>query len=40
MTFTSIAWYAYLLFHVGWHGGRDIVRMARSLAERQKDASE
>jgi hypothetical protein len=34
MIFSSIAWYAYLLFHVGYQGGRDILRMARALSER------
>ncbi len=34
MIFSSIAWYAYLLFHVGYKGGCDIVRMARALSER------
>jgi hypothetical protein len=34
MVFTSIAWYAYLLFHVGIKGGWDIVRMIRVLSGR------
>jgi hypothetical protein len=33
MVFASIAWYAYLLFHVGVRGGFDIIRMMRALAE-------
>jgi hypothetical protein len=39
LIFSSIAWYFYLLFHVGWRGGRDIVVMARNLkaqAEQQR----
>ena len=34
MVFASIAWYAYLLFHVGIKGGWDIVRMIRALSAR------
>jgi len=34
MIFASIAWYAILLFYVGIKGGYEIVRMARTLAER------
>jgi len=37
MIFGSIAWYAYLLFHVGWRGGKDIIYMARTLAARQDE---
>ncbi len=36
MVFASIAWYAYLLFHVGIQGGWDIARMIRALS-RQGD---
>ncbi len=32
MVFASIAWYAYLLFHVGIRGGLDILRMVRALS--------
>jgi len=32
MVFGSIAWYGYLLFHVGIKGGWDIVRMIRALS--------
>ena len=31
LIFSSIVWYFYLLFHVGWRGGRDIIVMARNL---------
>ena len=34
MIFASIAWYAYLLFHVGIKGGWDILRMIRALSGR------
>ena len=34
MVFASVAWYAYLLFHVGIRGGRDIYRMTRALSGR------
>lgn len=39
MVFGSVAWYGYLLFHVGIKGGGDIIRMTRALAARP-DASE
>jgi len=32
MVFGSIAWYGYLLFHVGIKGGWDIARMIRVLS--------
>ncbi len=34
MVFASIAWYTYLLFHVGIKGGWDILRMARAIGDR------
>lgn len=37
MVFASIAWYAYLLFHVGIKGGWDIARMIRALSGRVGD---
>jgi hypothetical protein len=37
MIFASIAWYASLLFYVGYKGGYEILRMARSLAERPQE---
>ncbi len=37
MVFASIAWYGYLLFHVGIKGGRDIVRMIRILSGQDGD---
>lgn len=36
MIFASVAWYAFLLFHVGYHGGRDVVSMTRELAKRNE----
>lgn len=35
LIFGSLAWYSYLLFHVGWRGGKDIIVMARELSRRQ-----
>jgi len=35
--FASIAWYAALLFYVGYKGGYEIVRMARDLRSRPED---
>lgn len=40
MVWGSIAWYGYLLFHVGWRGGRDILRMAASLEAKSRAARE
>jgi len=37
MIWGSIAWYSYLLFHVGWRGGRDIIRMARNLSQNNRE---
>jgi hypothetical protein len=34
MVFASIAWYSYLLFHIGIRGGWEIVRMTRVLSGR------
>ena len=31
LTWISILWYAYLVFHVGWKGFHDIRRMIRGL---------
>jgi hypothetical protein len=38
MIFTSIAWYAALLFYVGYKGGREIIRMAKDLRDRPDGA--
>ena len=38
MIFLSVAWYAVLLFYVGFHGGREIVEMADSLSSRQRQS--
>ena len=35
--FGSIAWYAALLFYVGFKGGWEIFRMTRSLRERPEE---
>jgi hypothetical protein len=37
MIFTSIAWYAFLLFSVGGKGGFEIARMIRSLSKQRDD---
>jgi hypothetical protein len=37
VVFASIVWYAALLFLVGFKGGREILRMARSLADRERE---
>lgn len=36
MIFLSIAWYAVLLFYVGYRGGREVVSMTRELAKRNE----
>ncbi len=33
MVFGSIAWYAFLLFYVGWKGGREIFAMVQRLRD-------
>ena len=35
--FSSIAWYAILLFYVGGKGGYEIVQMAKDLGSRPED---
>ena len=37
MVLGSIAWYAILLFYVGFKGGFEILRMTRNLSERPKE---
>ena len=36
LTWISILWYAYLVFHVGWKGFHDIRRMTRDLESKRK----
>ncbi len=36
MVFSSIAWYAFLLFYVGFKGGRELVSLTRELGERDE----
>lgn len=31
MVFGSLAWYGSLLFYVGWHGGWEIIQLARRM---------
>ena len=39
LTWISILWYAYLVFHVGWKGLHDIRRMIRDLESERKGLS-
>ena len=36
MIFLSVAWYAVLLFYVGFRGGREIVEMTNRLSDRHQ----
>jgi hypothetical protein len=36
MIFASIAWYAFLLFYVGYKGGQDIKKMTNELKARNE----
>jgi hypothetical protein len=38
MIFASIAWYGFLLFYVGFKGGREIIAMTKAFD--QRDAQE
>ena len=37
MIFTSIAWYGFLIFYVGYKGGREIRAMTRALEQRGEE---
>ena len=37
MIFASIAWYGFLVFYVGFKGGREIKAMTKALAQRDDD---
>ena len=37
MIFTSIAWYGFLIFYVGFKGGREIIAMTREFARRDEE---
>jgi hypothetical protein len=37
MIFTSIAWYGFLIFYVGFKGGREIIEMTRAFARRDEE---
>jgi hypothetical protein len=37
MIFTSIAWYGFLIFYVGWKGGREIRAMTRAFDRRDEE---
>lgn len=34
LIFSSIAWYAFLLFYIGYKGGKEIGAMAKELSKR------
>ena len=38
MIFSSIAWYGFLIFFVGYKGGREIRAMTRAFEKRDKEA--
>lgn len=40
LIFASIAWYAFLLFYVGYKGGRDVLSMTAALRERNRIADD
>jgi hypothetical protein len=40
MIFASIAWYGFLIFYVGWKGGREIKAMTRAFERRDKAVEE
>ena len=37
MIFASIAWYGFLIFYVGYKGGREIRAMTQALKQRGED---
>jgi hypothetical protein len=37
MIFASIAWYGFLLFYVGFKGGREIKAMTRAFEQRDEE---
>ena len=40
MIFVSIAWYGFLIFYVGWKGGREIKAMTRAFDRRDEKRKE
>ena len=40
MIFTSIAWYGFLIFYVGFKGGREIKAMTKELGSRPREEKE
>ena len=40
MIFASIAWYGFLLFYVGFKGGREIKAMTRAFEQRDEERKE
>ena len=37
MIFASIAWYGFLIFYVGYKGGREIKAMTKALEQRDEE---
>ncbi len=37
LIFASIAWYAFLVFYVGWKAGREVRELTRSLSAAASD---
>ncbi len=40
MILTSVAWYGFLLFYIGYKGGREIFQMIRALENRPDVAND
>lgn len=40
LVFSSIAWYAFLLFYIGYKGGVEIRQMTKDLGERNDAAAQ
>ncbi len=40
MIFASIAWYGFLVFYVGFKGGREIVALTKAFAKRDASAKQ
>ncbi len=40
MVFASIAWYGFLIFYIGWKGGREIKAMTQAFDRRDEAKKE
>lgn len=40
IVFSSIAWYGFLLFYVGFKGGRELIALTRQLGKRKEVKNE